>query len=139
MKMNQAEALSLAVEMLERVAPAINYGDSEYYEQLRAIKATILPDVPNAVDPGSPGVRQDAAAEASPARNRWPMTAIVGGEEFCEIDRQTIEGRNLILMESCRDGGEAPAVIVDADTHEVVIDEADNGFQDYRDEQLLAR
>ena len=137
--MNQSEALSLAVEMLERVAPGINYDDSEFYGQLRGIKATVLPDSPNTVDPGSAGARQDAAAEASPARHPWPRTVIVGGEEFYEIDRQTIEGRNLILMESCRDGGEAPAVIVDADTNEVVIDEADNGFQDYRDERALVQ
>ena len=135
--MNQSEALGLAVEMLERVAPGINFGDSEFYEQLRVIKATILPDNPDAVNPGSAGAPQDAAAEASLAGNRWPMTVIVCGEEFCEIDRQTIGGRNLILMESCRDGGEAPAVIVDADTHEVVIDEADSGFRSYRDERAL--
>jgi hypothetical protein len=139
--MNQSEALGLAVEMLERVAPGINFGDSEFYEQLRVIKATILPDNPDAVNPGSAGTgaRQDVAAEASPAGRRWPMTVIVGGEEFYEIDRQTIEGRNLILMESCRDGGDAPGVIVDADTHDVVIDEVDNGFRDYRDKKALVR
>jgi hypothetical protein len=139
--MNQSEALSLAIEMLERVAPGVNYDANEFYEQLRDIKATILPGGPKAVDPGSAGTgaRPDAAAEASSARDFWPRTVIVCGEEFYEIDRQTIEGRNLILMESCRDGGEAPAVIVDADTHEVVIDEADNGFQDYRDERAVVR
>jgi hypothetical protein len=61
----------------------------------------------------------------------WPRTAIICGEEFCEIAQQTFEGRDLILMESCRDGGEAPAVIVDASTNEIVVDEACNGFQDY--------
>jgi hypothetical protein len=139
--MNQSEALSLAVEMLEGVAPGRNFDDSEFYEQLRSVKATILPDSPKTFDPGSArvGARQDAAAEASPARHPWPRTVIVDGEEFYEIDRQTIEGRNLLLMESSRDGGEAPAVIVDADTHEVVIDEAYNGFQDYRDERALVR
>lgn len=136
--MNQSEALGLAVDMLERVAPGINCNDIDFYEQLRCIKATISADGPSTFDPGSAGARQDAAAEAARAGRLWPRTVIVGGEEFCEIDRQTIEGRNLILMGSCRDGGEAPGVIVDADTHELVIDEADNGFQDYRDEMAFA-
>ncbi len=139
--MNQSEALIQAVEMLERVAPGRNYDTREFYEKLRGIKEAILPDDPNAVEPGlaGAGTRRDSAAEPSPAPLTWPRTAIVDGEEFCEIDRQTIEGRNLLLMESSRDGGEAPAVIVDADTQEVVIGEAYNGFQDYRDEQLLVR
>ena len=139
--MNQSEALSLAVEMLERVAPGINYDENKFYEQLRDIKATISPDSPKTVDPGSAGggAQQDTAAEASAARDFWPTTVIVCGEEFYEIDRQTIEGMNLILMESCRDGGEAPAVIVDADTNEVVVDEANNGFKDYRDARAFVR
>lgn len=138
--MNQSEALSQAVEMLERVAPGRNYDAREFYEKLRAIKAAILSDNSSAVCPGltCTGTGRDSAAEQSPAPLTWPRTVIVVGEEFYEIDRQTIEGRNLLLMESSRDGGEAPAVIVDADTHEVVIDEAYNGFQDYRDERLLA-
>lgn len=137
--MNQSEALSLAVEMLERVAPGINFDDNEFYEQLRDIKATILPDSPKTIDTGSAaaGGPQVAEREERPARQSWPRAVIVGGEEFCEIGRRTIEGRNLILMESCRDGGEAPAVIVDADTNEVVIDEADSGFRTYRDERAL--
>ena len=107
--MNQAEALTLAVEMLERVAPGRNYDPREFHNKLRDIKATISP---------------------SPLCS-WPKTAIVDGEEFCEIDRRTIKGRELILMESCRDGGEAPAIIVDARTNETVLHEACNGFQDY--------
>ena len=107
--MNQSEALTLAVQMLERVAPGRNYETREFYDRLRDIKATMSP---------------------SPLRP-WPRTAIVDGEEFCEIDRRTIEGRDLILMESCRDGGEAPEIIVDASTNETVLDEACNGFRDY--------
>ncbi len=136
--MNQSEDLSLAVEMLERVAPGSNYDTREFYEKLRSIKATILPGKPNTFDPSptGAGTKQDARPEPSPA-TVWPWTAIVDGEEFYEIDRRTIAGRNLVLMESCRDGGEAPAVIVDADTQEIVIDEANNGFKDYRDERAL--
>ena len=116
--MNQNEALNLAVEMLERVAPGRNYENREFYEKLRDIKATISPAKPTSVT--------------------WPRTAIVDGEEFYEIGQEAFEGKVLVLMESCRDGGEAPAIIVDADTHEVVIDEVYNGFQDYRDEQAAA-
>ena len=116
--MNQTEALNLAVEMLERVAPGINYDTREFYENLRGIKATISP--------------------AEQAQVPSPKTAIVQGEEYCEIARKKIKGRDLILMESCRDGGEAPAIIVDADTHEIVMEEVDNGFQDYRYEESLA-
>jgi len=139
--MNQSEALSQAVEMLERVAPGRNYDAKEFYEKLRGIKAAILPEIPNAVYAtlAGAGIMRESAAERSSAPVTWPRTVIVDGEEFYEIDRQTIEGRNLLLMASSRDGGEAPAVIVDADTHRVIIDEAFNGFQDYRDEQLLAR
>jgi hypothetical protein len=137
--MNQSEALSLAVEMLERVAPGSNYDAREFYEKLDSIKATILPDKPNTVDqrPTGARARQDAGPEPSPTTHLWPRTVIVDGEEFYEIDRRSIAGRNLLLMESSRDGGEAPAVIVDADTHEVVIYEANNGFEDYRDERAL--
>ena len=116
-RMNQTEALNLAVEMLERVAPGHNYDTREFHENLRTIKATISP------------------AEQAPAFS--PKTAIVQGEEFCEIERTTIEGRDLILMESCRDGGEAPTIIVDADTYEIVMDEVYNGFQDYCHEESL--
>jgi hypothetical protein len=117
-KMNQTEALKLAVEMLDRIAPGSNYNTREFYENLRCIKATIAP------------------AEQTPASS--PQTAIAQGEEYCEIGRKTINGRNLILMESCRDGGEAPAMIVDADTHEIVMEEVYNGFQDYCHEESLA-
>jgi hypothetical protein len=116
--MNQSEALNLAVEMLERVAPGTNYETRDFYEKLSNIKATISP--------------------VKPSSSSWPRTAIVDGEEFYEIGRQTIEGRELLLMESCRDGGEAPAIIVDANTHEVLLDEVYNGFQDYRKEEVLA-
>lgn len=113
--MNQTESLNLAVEMLERVAPGINYNTREFYENLRGIKATISP------------------AEQAPVPS--PKTAIVQGEEYCEIGRKTIKGRDLILMESCRDGGEAPAIIVDADTHEIVVEEVCNGFQGYCEDE----
>jgi hypothetical protein len=63
--------------------------------------------------------------------------AICAGEEFYEVDRQTIEGRELILMESCRDGAEAPGIIVDAISNEIVLDEANDGFQDYIDEMVV--
>ena len=116
--MNQSEALKLAIEMLEKVAPGTNFDSREFYENLDNIKATVSP------------------AEFS--SSFWPRTAIVVGEEFYEIGHQTIEGRNLLLMESSRDGGEAPAIIVDADTHEVVMDEVYNGFQDYHEEEAVA-
>jgi hypothetical protein len=45
--MNQSEALNLAIEMLERVAPGTNFDTREYYDNLRDIKATISPDRPN--------------------------------------------------------------------------------------------
>lgn len=137
--MNQSEALSQAVEMLERVAPGRNYDATEFFEKLREIKASFLPENPNAVDASlaGAGIMEESTAERSPTPVNWPRTVIVDGEEFFEIDRQTIDGRNLLLMESSRDGGEAPAVIIDADTHLVVIGEAFNGFQDYREEQLL--
>jgi hypothetical protein len=118
--MKQTEALNLAIEMLERVAPGRNYGTREFYDRLRDIKSTVLP-----------ATNADPTKRAS---THWPKTSIVDGEEFCEIDRKTVKGRNLILMESCRDGGEAPAIIIDADTNETVLDEVNNGFQDYCDE-----
>jgi hypothetical protein len=65
-------------------------------------------------------------------RPEWPRTAIAHGEEFFEINRQMVNGRDLILMESCRDGGEAHAIIVDAATGETVSDEVYNGFRDYQ-------
>ena len=34
--------------------------------------------------------------------------------DYYEIDRDTIDGRELVLMESKTDGDEAPAIIVDA-------------------------
>ena len=40
--MNQSEALTLAVEMLERVATGRNYDTREFYDRLRDIKATIF-------------------------------------------------------------------------------------------------
>jgi hypothetical protein len=115
--MNQYEALTLAVEMLERVAPGRNFGTRAFYEQLSDIKRTIEP--------------------VSPSSVAWPRTAIVDGEEFYEICQQTIGGKNLVLLESSRDGGEAPAIIVDADTREVVMDEVYNGFQDYLEERVV--
>ncbi len=110
--MNQAEALSQAIDMLENVAPGSQYNAHEFYERLRNIKAAISP--------------------AEQAQDPSPRTAIVGGEEYCEIDRKTINDRDLILMESCRDGGEAPAIIADANTREVLMEEVYNGFHDYR-------
>ena len=125
--MNQSEALSLAIEMLERVAPGINYSRREYYERLEDIKAAIRTD-------------ETSEANLAPARieaqKQYPRTAICAGEEFCEIDRQTIVGRELILMESCRDGGEAPGIIVDAISNEIMLDEATDGFQDYLGEMV---
>jgi hypothetical protein len=128
--MNQSEALTLAVEMLERVAPGRNYDTREFYDRLRDIKATISPSL------GREMVDEAATASEAPPRLTmalWPRTAILDGEEFCEIERRTIEGRDLILMESCRDGGEAPGAIIDARTNEVVLFEAPNGFRDYRE------
>ncbi len=127
--MNQSEALTLAVEMLERVAPGRNYDTREFYDRLRDIKATISPSL------GRELVGKDAAENVAPPKPTlapWPRTAILDGEEFCEIERRTVEGRDLILMESCRDGDEAPGVIIDASTNETVLYEAPNGFQDYR-------
>jgi hypothetical protein len=40
-------------------------------------------------------------------------------------------------MESCRDGAEAPGIIVDAISNEIVLDEANDGFQDYIDEMVV--
>jgi hypothetical protein len=117
--MNQSKALILAVEMLERVAPGKNYDTPDFYGKLRSIKAAIPP----------------CSSSSAP----WPRTAIVGGEEFFEVAQQAIEGRTLMLMESSRDGGEAPAIIVDAGTHEVVMDEVYNGFLDYREEGAIGR
>jgi hypothetical protein len=134
--MNQSEALSLAVEMLERVAPGTNYDTREFYERLRDIKATIPPADP---DPKNIDlVREGAKAPPKPAPAPWPRTAILDGEEFCEVDRRMIEGRELILMESCRDGSEAPAIIVDANTNETVLEEACNGFEDYLGEAAFS-
>jgi hypothetical protein len=127
--MNQSEALTLAVEMLERVAPGSNYDTREFYDRLREIKATISPSLGRKmVDKAS----TENEALPKPTLASWPRTAILDGEEFCEIERRTIRGRDLILMESCRDGGEAPGVIIDASTNETVLYEAPNGFQDYR-------
>ena len=104
--MNQSEALALAVEMLERVAPGRNYDTREFYDRLLDIKAAISPSL------GHEMVEEAAAENGAPPKPTLsalrPRTAILGGEEFCEIDRRVIEGRELILMESCRDGGEAP-------------------------------
>jgi hypothetical protein len=128
--MNQSEALSQAIEMLERVAPGRDYNAREFYEKLRQIKATIAPAE---FGPKTLGGRKKVAdAALIPSLAPWPRTAIVDGEEFCEIDRRTIDGRDLILMESCRDGSEAPAIMVDAGTNETVSDEVYNGFHDYR-------
>lgn len=127
--MNQSEALALAVEMLERVAPGRNYDTREFYDRLLDIKAAISPSL------GHEMVEEAAAENGAPPKptlSAWPRTAILGGEEFCEIDRRVIEGRELILMESCRDGGEAPGAIIDANTNETVLYEAPNGFRDYR-------
>ncbi|MGO9324656.1 MAG: hypothetical protein ACLP07_08855 [Terracidiphilus sp.] len=128
--MNQSEALSLAVEMLERVAPGSNYDARVFLEKLREIKATISPaeSVPKTFSPREKVTGSTSNSSLVP----WPRTVIVGGEEFCEIGRRTINGRELILMESCRDGGEAPAIIVDAATNETMLDEVCNGFYDYR-------
>jgi hypothetical protein len=128
--MNQSEALSQAVEMLERVAPGRNYDRREFYERLSEIKATVS-------QMGSGPAKQrpsEMVADTSPSFSlvQWPRTTIEDGEEFFEIDRQTIDGRELILMESCRDGSEAPAIMVDASTNETVLDEVYNGFDDYR-------
>jgi hypothetical protein len=104
--MNKSDALSLAVEMLERVAPGRNYDASEFYERLREIRATISTAESRSEARGPNEKATDTASNSSLVQR--PRTAIVGGEEFVEIDRQTIDGRDLILMESCRDGSEAP-------------------------------
>ena len=133
--MNQSEALTLAVEMLERVAPGSNYDTREFYDRLREIKATISPSLGRKmVDKAS----TENEALPKPTLASWPRTAILDGEEFCEIERRTIKGRDLILMESCRDGGEAPGVIIDASTNETVLYEATNGFRDYFDDEKSA-
>lgn len=128
--MNQSEALNLAVEMLERVAPGRNYDAREFYERLREIKATISPtgSGPKTLSPSE----EVANTTSNSSSVQWPRTAIADGEEFFEIDRQTIDGRGLILMESCRDGKEAPAIIVDASTNEIVVEEAYDGFHGFR-------
>jgi hypothetical protein len=131
--MNQSEALNLAIEMLQRVAPGSNHDTREFYERLRDIKETASA---NARKPKSVGVAQGDAG-APPLRAPWPRTAILDGEEFSEIDRRTIEGRDLILMESCRDGSEAHAIIVDANTNETVLEEVCNGFEDYLSEAAV--
>jgi hypothetical protein len=128
--MNQSEALILAIEMLERVAPGSNYDAHEFHEKLREIKATISPAEPG---PKTPGRRERVAiAKSDSSLIPWPRVAVVSGEEYSEIGRRTIDGRELILMESCRDGSEAPAIIVDAVTNETILDEVWNGFLDYR-------
>lgn len=127
--MNQSEALNLAVQMLESVAPGINCDPREFHYKLREIKAAISP-----TGSGPEPIGLNPAATKTPLQPSsaiWPKTAIVGGEEFCEIDRRIIGGRDLILMESCRDGNEAPAIIVDADTNETLVYEACNGFRDF--------
>lgn len=132
--MKQSEALSLAVELLERVAPGRNFKTAEFYASLRDIKSAI-PPVQS--DVGVIGVSlEPAMISKNSSSTYWPRTAIVCGEEFCEIDRRSIKGRNLILMQSCRDGSEAPGILVDADTHEVVLDEVVNGFRDYGVEKV---
>ena len=127
--MNQSEALGLAIEMLERVAPGRNYDAREFYERLREIKA-ILPTESGPETLGPSGTVADTTSNSSLVP--WLRTAILDGEEFIQIDRRTINGRDLILMESCRDGSEAPAIIVDAGTNETVLDEVYDGFHGYR-------
>jgi hypothetical protein len=131
--MNQSEALTLAIEMLERVAPSSSLDAREFYEKLGQIKAAVS------------GIGSEFAALTSVGEEvgaplaSWPRTVLVCGEEFCEITSQTIEGRHLLLMESSRDPGEAPEIIVDARTCEVLVDEAYNGFQSYRDQVTSVR
>ena len=60
---------------------------------------------------------------------------MVNTADYYEIDRDTIDGRELVLMEHSTDGDEAPAIIVDAKTNEVLMDEVWNGFQDWRDDE----
>ena len=130
--MNQSEALTLAAEMLERVAPGRNYDAREFYNRLRDIKATISPSLGDEmVDKAT--TKNEGIPR--PTLATWPRTAILDGEEFCEVERRAIEGRDLLLMESYRDGGEAPWVIIDASTNETVLYEAPNGFQDYFDDE----
>jgi hypothetical protein len=128
--MNQSEALILAIEMLERVAPGSNFDAREFHEKLCEIKATVSPAESG---PKILGRREKVAdANSDSSLIPWPRAAIVSGEEYSEIGRRTIDGRELILMESCRDGSEAPAIIVDAVTNETILDEVWNGFLDYR-------
>lgn len=53
-----------------------------------------------------------------------------------EIDRATINGKKLYLMESEQWGDEAPSIIMD-DQHNVILDDVRNGFDDYR--EMIAR
>jgi hypothetical protein len=59
--------------------------------------------------------------------------------DYYEIDRQVIDGRELILMEHSIDGDEVPAIIVDTITQQVVMDEVWNGFDDYREDEARTR
>jgi hypothetical protein len=113
--MKKSEALNLAIEMLERIGPGGGYDSQEFRDRLRAFR--------------------EAASSVELALVPEPRTAVLAGEQFYEIDRKTIKGRNLILMESARDYGEAPGIIVDADTDEIVLEEVNEGFLDLLDEE----
>jgi len=121
--MNQQEALNLAIEMLERVAPGTNYDAREFYRNLREIKSTTSFAGSRTIDQAPKRGRSALALSPGRATKSWPRTAILAGEEYREIDRQRIKGRDLIVMESCRDEGEAPWIMVDAGTNEIVMDE----------------
>jgi len=89
--MNQSEALTLAVEMLERVAPGSNYDTREFYDRLREIRRRSRPaSAAKMVDKAS----TENEALPKPTLASWPRTAILDGEEFCEIERRTIRGRD---------------------------------------------